>query len=190
MFEGVLRFWLDRGVDGFRIDVAHSLFKVASLRDQRQALAPSDGPQPPPTGDVVQPLLLDQPMWDQPEVHGVYRAWRRVLEEYDGDRMLVAEAWTEAPESLARYVRPDELHQAFNFAWLLAPWSAAAFADVDHEHPVRAGAGRRLGDLGAVQPRREASRHALRRRPGRTRSGPRGDAHDAGPARLVVRVPG
>ncbi len=130
MFEGVLRFWLDRGVDGFRIDVAHSLFKVASLRDQRQALAPSDGPQPPPTGDVVQPLLLDQPMWDQPEVHGVYRAWRRVLEEYDGDRMLVAEAWTEAPESLARYVRPDELHQAFNFAWLLAPWSAAAFADV------------------------------------------------------------
>ncbi len=130
MFEGVLRFWLDRGVDGFRIDVAHSLFKVASLRDQRRALAPSEGPQPPPTGAVVQPLLLDQPMWDQPEVHGVYRTWRRILEEYDGDRMLVAEAWTEAPESLARYVRPDELHQAFNFAWLLAPWSASAFADV------------------------------------------------------------
>ena len=75
----------------------------------------------------------DEPMWDQPEVHEVYRSWRRILEEYDGDRMAVAEAWTQTPESMARYVRPDELHQAFNFAWLLAPWSAAAFADVVRE---------------------------------------------------------
>ena len=69
-------------------------------------------------------------MWDQPEVHEVYRSWRRILDEYAGDRMAVAEAWTQTPEAMARYVRPDELHQAFNFAWLLAPWSAAAFADV------------------------------------------------------------
>ena len=69
-------------------------------------------------------------MWDQPEVHDVYRAWNQVLASYDGDRMAVAEAWAQTPEAMARYVRPDELHQAFNFAWLLAPWSAEAFAEV------------------------------------------------------------
>jgi alpha-glucosidase len=63
-------------------------------------------------------------------VHEVYRRWRRVLDEYDGERMAVAEAWTKTPESRARYGRPDELNQAFNFSWLLADWSAAAFAEV------------------------------------------------------------
>ena len=58
--------------------------------------------------------------------------WHRILAEYDGDRMAVAEAWTQTPESMARYVRPDELHQAFNFAWLLAPWSARG---VRRRHP-------------------------------------------------------
>src|SRR5699024_11187170 len=58
------------------------------------------------------------PMWDQPGVHEVYRRWHRVLADYDGDRALVAEAWTETPEALARYVRPDEMHQAFNFDFL------------------------------------------------------------------------
>ena len=97
-----------------------------------------------------------------------------MLAEYDGDRMAVAEAWTQTPESMARYVRPDELHQAFNFAWLLAPWSAAAFADVD-----RAGRWRRWrpvgarADLGALQPRRGAPPHAVRRR---ARSGSPGRA--------------
>ena len=71
----------------------------------------------------------DEPMWDQPEVHEVYRDWRRVLDEYDGDRMAVAEAWTQTPERTAAYVRPDELQQAFNFAWLLAKWDAADMAD-------------------------------------------------------------
>ena len=62
-------------------------------------------------------------MWDQPEVHDVYRRWHQVLAEYAGDRMTVAEAWTKTPESMASYVRPDELSQSFNFAWLVAPWS-------------------------------------------------------------------
>ena len=69
-------------------------------------------------------------MWDQPEVHDVYRAWHRVLDEAGPDRMAVAEAWTQTPESMAAFVRPDELDQAFNFAWLLADWSAEAFAEV------------------------------------------------------------
>ena len=79
---------------------------------------------------MVERTVRDEPMWDQPEVHDVYRSWRRIIDAYDGDRMAVAEAWTRSPESMARYIRPDELHQAFNFAWLLAPWSAAAFTDV------------------------------------------------------------
>jgi alpha-glucosidase len=63
-------------------------------------------------------------------VHEVYRRWRKILEEYDGDRMAVAEAWSGTPESMARYIRPDELQQTFNFAWLQADWSAAAFREV------------------------------------------------------------
>jgi alpha-glucosidase len=126
MFEDVLRFWLDRGVDGFRVDVAHGLLKEESLRDQ--VITPAEGH----TGSMVERRLHDEPMWDQPEVHDVYRAWHQVLAEYDGDRMAVAEAWTQTPESMARFVRPDELSQTFNFGWLLAEWSATAFADVVH----------------------------------------------------------
>jgi len=112
-FESVLRFWLDRGVDGFRVDVAHGLVKPYELRDRK----PGEG-------------LI---MWDQPEVHEVYRRWHKVLAEYDGDRMAVAEAWTDSAESTAAYVRADELQQAFNFHWLSAPWSAAAFRKVVNE---------------------------------------------------------
>ncbi|WP_139984354.1 glycoside hydrolase family 13 protein [Nocardioides litoris] len=129
MFEDVLRFWLDRGVDGFRVDVAHGLFKEESLRDQERVVPPP-GPDSPPETSMVERTEVDEPMWDQPEVHEVYRRWHRVLADYPGDRMDVAEAWTRTPESMARYVRPDEMQQAFNFAWLLAPWSAEAFADV------------------------------------------------------------
>ena len=111
-FESILRFWLDRGVDGFRIDVAHGLYKPSDLR-------PRLGHHKPP-----------HPMWDQPEVHEVYRRWRKILDEYDGDRMAVAEACSGTPESMARYIRPDELQQTFNFTWLEAPWSAAAFRKV------------------------------------------------------------
>ena len=110
-FESVLRFWLDRGVDGFRIDVAHGLYNARSTC---------------PTSTRGQWM----PMWDQPEVHEVYRRWRKILDEYDGERMAVAEAWTDTPESMARYVRADELHQTFNFHWLEAPWRPAAFRRV------------------------------------------------------------
>ena len=131
MFEDVLRFWLDRGVDGFRVDVAHGLFKEASLRDQVvvKGRRPSSG-QVNTDHSMVSRDLKDEPMWDQPEVHDVYRSWHRILDEAGADRMAVAEAWTQTPESMARFVRPDELDQAFNFAWLLADWSARDFAEV------------------------------------------------------------
>lgn len=127
MFEDVLRFWLDRGVDGFRIDVAHGLFKEASLRDQvvEEGATPVSG-----AGEMVERNVTDEPMWDQPEVHEVYRSWHKILDEAGPDRMAVAEAWTQTVESMAAFVRPDELDQTFNFAWLLADWSAESFAGV------------------------------------------------------------
>ncbi len=109
-FVDVLRFWLDRGVDGFRVDVAHGLVKTAGLPDW-------DGQASPP-------------MFDQEGVHEIYREWHQVLAQYDGDRMLVAEAWVEPLPRLARYVRPDEMHQAFNFAFLDAGWDAARLREV------------------------------------------------------------
>jgi alpha-glucosidase len=63
-------------------------------------------------------------------VHDVYRRWHDVLDSVGPDRMAVAEAWTQTPESMAAFVRPDELDQAFNFAWLLAEWSAESFREV------------------------------------------------------------
>jgi alpha-glucosidase len=113
-FVSVLRFWLDRGVDGFRVDVAHGLVKEQDLSDWTQAPKVLGGLEigPPP------------PMWDQDGVHEIYQQWRAVLDTYPGGRILVAEAWVTPAERLARYVRPDEMHQAFNFLYLDAPWSA------------------------------------------------------------------
>ncbi|GAA1039024.1 glycoside hydrolase family 13 protein [Virgisporangium ochraceum] len=116
-FDDILRFWLDRGVDGFRVDVAHGLVKQLDRIDWAGG---SSGPV------VFDPHAEAPPMWDQETVHDIYREWRSVLDSYGPDRILVAEAWVEPPERLARYVRPDEMHQAFNFEYLLAPWEADA----------------------------------------------------------------
>ncbi|MDG4795935.1 alpha-amylase family glycosyl hydrolase [Micromonospora sp. WMMD1082] len=116
-FLDVLRFWLDRGVDGFRVDVAHGLIKQADLADWQEPQEILSGQE----ADKPRP-----PMWDQDGVHEVYREWRRLLDGYPGERILVAEAWVEPAERLARYVRPDEMHQAFNFEYLLASWTAPA----------------------------------------------------------------
>ena len=131
MFQDVLRFWLDRGADGFRIDVAHGLLKEEGLRDQlHEAPSIAAAAQHDPDDDRFQIAAheLDEPMWDQPEVHDVYRSWHPILEEYAA--MAVAEAWTRGADTTAAYVRPDELQQTFNFAWLLADWDAEAFRDV------------------------------------------------------------
>jgi alpha-glucosidase len=123
-FEDVLRFWLDRGVDGFRIDVAHGMIKEKGLPDVGRTSA--DGGQ-------RQSELLGRgrlPYFDQDEVHDIYRAWRPILDSYPGGRIAVAEAWAETPQRLARYISPDELHQAFNFDFLEATWSADSFRKV------------------------------------------------------------
>ena len=120
-FESVIRFWLDRGVDGFRIDVAHGMVKAEGLPEwtqEQELLHGADAHAPKP------------PYWDQEGVHDIYRDWHRIVEKYDGDRVLVAEAWVEPPERLARYVRDDELHQSFNFSYLVTPWRAEDLRDV------------------------------------------------------------
>ncbi|SDS68593.1 glycoside hydrolase family 13 protein [Actinopolymorpha singaporensis] len=127
-FEDILRFWFDRGVDGFRIDVAHGMDKHPALPDigwdDEELLA--------------EPEIADHPHWDRDGVHDIYRSWRAVAESYagtpEGARVFVAEAWvrTEA-NRLARYLRPDELHTAFNFDFLKRGWDAAQMrASVDH----------------------------------------------------------
>ncbi len=121
----ILRFWLDKGVDGFRVDVAHGMVKKDGLPDWDGNTSMVDGS----TGEAANVTALT-PMFDQPGVHEIYREWNTVLAEYDGDRALCAEAWVEPLSALARYVRPDEMQQAFNFAYLTTPWDAAALRDV------------------------------------------------------------
>lgn len=131
-FESVLRFWLDRGVDGFRVDVAHGMVKEPGLPDWAGTSAMIDGAHEGETGseDGSTGAGNRGPMWDQEGVHDIYRAWHRVLAEYEGDRCLVAEAWVEPLSRLARYVRPDEMHQAFNFSFLTTLWDAPALREV------------------------------------------------------------
>jgi alpha-glucosidase len=120
-FKSILRFWLDRGVDGFRIDVAHGMAKDPALPDLSESFLHLSGH---PT------TLAGHPYWDQDGVHEIYRGWREVLDTYAGDRAFVAEAWVPDPGRLALYLRPDELQTAFNFDFLLAAWDAKAMRDV------------------------------------------------------------
>ncbi|MQA25984.1 MAG: DUF3459 domain-containing protein [Micromonosporaceae bacterium] len=117
-FLDILKFWLDRGVDGFRVDVAHGMVKDPQFADTGR------DPQSKLLG--VEPL----PYFDQDDVHEIYRDWRKVLDSYPGERIAVAEAWVPGPERLAAYVRPDELHQAFNFEYLKTDWDAASLREV------------------------------------------------------------
>ncbi|MCD0443538.1 glycoside hydrolase family 13 protein [Glycomyces sp. A-F 0318] len=119
-FTSILRFWLDRGVDGFRIDVAARLVKQQGLPDK-----PEEHPDLPSFADGKP--AADK---DRPEVHEIYRDWRRVLDSYGGERCFVGEIWLDDPERFARYLRPDELHTAFNFAFLKCAWEAGALRDV------------------------------------------------------------
>lgn len=106
-FESVLRFWLDRGVDGFRIDVSDALIKDDTWPDTAD-------------GSPVIPKDEDSP------VHGIYRRFREILDEYE-DAMAVIETGAE-DEVVALFLRPDEMHQAFNFRFLKAGWDAGQIA--------------------------------------------------------------
>jgi alpha-glucosidase len=111
--EDVLKFWLDRGVDGFRIDVAHGMVKYPGLPDI---------PEVNTTSEMLAPH--ERPFWDQEGVHEIYRSWRKILDSYPGERMAVAEAWVSPASRIARYVRADELQNSFNFEMLTTLWKA------------------------------------------------------------------
>ena len=117
-FDDTLRFWFDRGVDGIRIDVAQGMIKQRGYPDVL---------------DSKDPALLDphaRPYFDQPEVHEVYRRWRKIADSYDPPRVFVAEAWLDTPEKRARYLRADELHTGFNFDLLTAEWDGNKWRDI------------------------------------------------------------
>ena len=123
-----LRFWLDRGADGFRVDVALGLAKDMTYPDiddpeslilaMRMDL--DDGSQ---EAMDRRARVANSAVLDRDEVQDIYRGWRRVMDEYDRDVMAVAEAWV-PPERAARYVAPDTLHQIFNFDFMACPWDA------------------------------------------------------------------
>ncbi|HEX3806600.1 MAG TPA: alpha-amylase family glycosyl hydrolase [Gaiellaceae bacterium] len=112
-FESIFRFWLDRGVDGIRIDVAHGLFKDPELADE-------DEPVP---GAELHSFDRRRAI-DQPELHPLYREWRAMVDAYPGERFLVGEVFFRDPDRVAAYVRPDELHLVFNFTLLFEDWAS------------------------------------------------------------------
>jgi alpha-glucosidase len=114
-FERILRFWLDRGVDGFRIDVAHGLVKDKELRDE-----PEPFPQERFSSDWRTAI-------DRPEVHDIYRRWRPLVDAYDA--VLVGEVVFSDPARVTAYVSDDEMHMAFNFTFLFQDWDADAMRD-------------------------------------------------------------
>jgi alpha-glucosidase len=120
-FIEILKFWLDKGVDGFRVDVAHGLAKKAGLPDFRRdeaywAAAPEDRPE--------------NPYFGNDGVHEIYREWRKLLNTYAGERVLCAEAFVEPVTFMAKWVRPDEMMQAFNFPYLVTRWKPAQLRQV------------------------------------------------------------
>jgi len=122
-FRGVLRFWLDRGVDGFRVDVAHGMIKADGLPDYT----------PPTEAGSMGGGEDDVPYWGQEGVHEIYRDWHKVLAEYDGDRALCGEAWLPTLDKTALWVRPDEMHQTFNFPYMMTEWDAEKIRDIIRE---------------------------------------------------------
>lgn len=106
--EDILAFWFDRGAAGIRIDSAALLVKDPTLPEMPQQPAPGR-----------------HPTTDRDELHDIYRGWRAVADRYPGERILIGEIWVPDAERFARYLRPDELHTAFNFDFLTRPWDAA-----------------------------------------------------------------
>ncbi len=112
-FEEILRFWLDRGVDGFRVDQPHAMAKAAGLPDhpdiERAGAGFIEGEPSPP-------------MWFQESVHPIFRKWRVILDSYPGDRAMCGEAYVLPLSFMALWVRADEFNQTFNFRFLDSEW--------------------------------------------------------------------
>ena len=119
-FDAILRFWLDRGVDGLRVDAAPAMGKAPGL----------------PDADYGEDLRfntmqwLDNPHWDVDHVHDIFRRWRAIADTYEGERVFVAEAVVSSPAKLVRYLARDEMHTAFNFPYMKTGWEAGPLREV------------------------------------------------------------
>ncbi|MDA8196312.1 MAG: alpha-amylase family glycosyl hydrolase [Actinomycetota bacterium] len=123
-FEDILKFWFDLGVDGFRIDVAHGIFKDAELRDD-----------PPAQGGELGATYGNLPVYsaNRPEVHGLYKSWRAIAEEYKPERLLLGETWVNDPAALVKFFGDDdELQLTFNFGFVMTKFSARGMHDAVH----------------------------------------------------------
>ena len=119
-FDDILRFWFDRGIDGLRIDAAPAMAKKEGLPDADY-------------GGVLQFRTVDwvdNPHWDVDSVHDIFRRWRALADTYDGGRVFVAEAVVNGAERLSHYLRPDEMHTAFNFPYLKSAWDPQVLRSV------------------------------------------------------------
>ena len=150
-FEDILRFWLDKGVDGFRVDQPHAMAKAKGLPDNPFVKAAGagfiEGADSPP-------------MWFQEEVHPIFRRWRRILDGYSPERAMCGEAYVLPLSFMAKWVRPDEFHQTFNFRFLDTEWHAPLIkATIDESFTA-------FGEVGApstwVLSNHDAIRHASR----------------------------
>jgi len=123
-FENILRFWLDLGVDGFRVDQPHAMAKAAGLPDH---------PDLARAGAGFIEGEASPPMWFQDEVHPIFRKWRNILDSYPGDRAMCGEAYVLPLSFMALWVRPDEFHQTFNFRFLNSNWDAQSIFETVNE---------------------------------------------------------
>ncbi len=146
-FEDILRFWFGRGVAGFRIDVAHGLYKDADLRDNPKLESAGD--------DEGRFGYEPRYSMNRPETHDVYRHWRKLAQEHEPERLLLGETWVFPPSRLAEYYgEDDQLHLGFNFPFALSPFAPRSLAGVVRET---------LGALGEACPVWTASNHDIGR---------------------------
>jgi alpha-glucosidase len=150
LFEDVIRFWLDRGAAGLRVDVAHGMFKDPDLPD------------------ILEEGALDAPTpyRHRPELQELYRSWRAILDSYPaegfpGARTAIGEVWYDVPETLRPYLEARGLPQVFNFELILAAWRAAAFRDAIDSVLDLAGGSRAPWVIGNHDVPRPASRYRL-----------------------------
>ncbi len=161
-FARILRFWLDRGADGFRIDVAHGMAKPEGLPDMEVL----------PTIHNTQ--MAGDPRFDQPAVHEYLRGLRAVMDEYPG-AMAVGEVWAEYAE------KPVGVHPRRRAAsglqlrrWSRPTGTPTSFRVAVQDALDATARGRRAEHVGPQQPRPDPARDAVRRRSARQRPGPRG----------------
>lgn len=171
-FDDIYRFWLDRGVDGVRVDVAHGLFKDPELADE---------PEPVPGAELHS--FDRRRAIDRPELHPYYRGLRRLVDSYGADRFLVGEVFFREPSRVAQYVRPDELNLVFNFTLLFEDWASDG---------IRSAIDRTIDSLAAVgaTPSWVLETHDVMRLPSRYGGGVEGERRARAAALLLLALPG